>query len=90
MVPAGDIRKETVAGPGRVQQPGPYALRIFVVTPADAERILSGVSYRRAAWELTCSGGSCAEVSSALYLRPVPVNDPQVLTAAIRTAFIGR
>jgi hypothetical protein len=60
----------------RVATPDPFLLHIAVTTSSQITRIFGGLSTRRGAEEITCSGDNCGEITSAIYGDVVDFNDP--------------
>lgn len=54
-------------------------LFVVVTTPGEIRRIFGSLATRRGLEELTCSGGSCSEVTTATYLDPSSIADPVAL-----------
>ena len=71
----------------RVTTPDPFLLHIAVTTGSQIMRIFGGLSTRRGAEEITCSGDNCGEITSAIYGDFVEFNDParreQLLAAGL-------
>ena len=60
-------------GPGArvVATPDAFLLHVAVTTNAQLARIFGGLSTRRGAEEITCTGDNCREITSAIYTDPV-------------------
>lgn len=56
-----------VAPPPRVTTPSPFLLFVVETMPATIAAIFGGLTTRRGSEEFTCSGDSCAEVTSSVY-----------------------
>ncbi|MEX1195013.1 MAG: hypothetical protein WED85_08145 [Dehalococcoidia bacterium] len=67
-----------------VKEPSKYRVFVYVVSDADLEQILGGATQRRGGGEHLCSGDSCSEVTSAVYVSVNELNDTQVLAGILR------
>ena len=59
----------------RVTAPDPFLLHVAVTTNAQLARIFGGLSTRRGAEEITCTGDNCGEITSAIYTDTVEFQD---------------
>lgn len=57
-----------VAAVPRVATPGPFLLYLAITTPARIDRVFGGLTIRRGAEEMTCSGDNCGEVTGSIYV----------------------
>jgi hypothetical protein len=51
----------------RVTTPDTFLLHVAVTTSSQLTRIFGGLSTRRGAEEVTCTGDNCGEITSAIY-----------------------
>lgn len=58
-----------------VTAPDPFFLHVAVTTDAQLARIFGGPSIRRGAEEITCTGDSCGEITSAIYADTAELQD---------------
>jgi hypothetical protein len=56
--------------------PDASLLHVAVTTGSQVARIFGGLSTRRGAEEVTCTGDNCGEVTSAIYCDVLEFNDP--------------
>ena len=59
----------------RVTTPDPFLLHVAVTTNAQLACIFGGLSTRRGAEEITCTGDNCGEITSAIYTDTVEFQD---------------
>jgi hypothetical protein len=78
--PSGSIGPKSIVGRGTVSEPTEYRTMVFVVS----DKELSEQPYQRAAYELLCSGDSCGEVTTALFVTTSTVNSGTALNSALR------
>lgn len=60
----------TVGTAPRVTSPSPFLLFLAVTTPARIATIFGGLTLRRGAEEITCTGDNCGEVTGSIYVEP--------------------
>ena len=59
----------------RVTTPNAFLLHVAVTTNTQLTRIFGGLSTRRGAEEITCTGDNCGEITSAIYTDTVEFQD---------------
>jgi hypothetical protein len=60
----------SVAAVPRVTTPGPFQLYVAITTPTRIAAIFGGLTTRRGAEEIMCSGDNCRSVTEATYMDP--------------------
>lgn len=76
----------TFAAGSVTTDPSPYRLFVYVVPPAEITRMFGTLPFHFASQEVFCERGSCATVTTALYVDPLTLLDDSRLAAELQQA----